>query len=61
MEATKKLGRPSLNPKIVQKRVRMTREEADKLEFCAKKRNITQTDVINLGIDKVYQELIKKG
>nr|DAL57722.1 MAG TPA_asm: hypothetical protein [Caudoviricetes sp.] len=36
----------------------MTEEQAKKLEFCAKEKNITKTDVIILGIEKVYQEIL---
>ena len=58
MEATKKMGRPTKNPKNIQTRIRMTEEQAKKLEFCAKEKNITKTDVIILGIEKVYQEIL---
>jgi hypothetical protein len=58
MTATKKMGRPTENPKNIQTRIRMTEEQAKKLEFCAKEKNITKTDVIILGIEKVYQEIL---
>lgn len=58
MEATKKMGRPTENPKNIQTRIRMTEEQAKKLEFCSKEKNITKTDVIILGIEKVYQEIL---
>lgn len=58
MEATKKMGRPTKNPKNIQTRIRMTEEQAKKLEFCSKEKNITKTDVIILGIEKVYQEIL---
>lgn len=58
MEATKKkMGRPTNNPKTIQTRIRMSKEEAEKLEFCAREKNITKTEVIRLGINKVYQEI----
>ena len=61
MEATKKkMGRPTENPKNIQTRIRMTEEEAKKLEYCAKEKNMTKTDVIILGIEKVYTELKNK-
>lgn len=61
MEATKKkMGRPTENPKNIQTRIRMTEEEAQKLEFCAKEMNLTKTDIVILGIEKVYQEIINK-
>lgn len=58
MEVTKKIGRPKGINKNIQTRIRMTEEEAQKLEFCAKEMNITKTDIVILGIEKVYQEII---
>lgn len=59
MKATKKkMGRPTINPKNIQTRIRMSEEEVEKLEFCAKEKNITKSEVIRLGIEKVYQEII---
>lgn len=61
MEATeKKKGRPTTNPKNIQTRIRMSEQEAKKLEFCAKEMNVTKTDIVILGIEKVYQEIINK-
>ncbi|MCD3520614.1 hypothetical protein KP753_12090 [Streptococcus equi subsp. equi] len=54
-----KLGRPTSNPKSHSKRLRMTDEEVQKLEYCTKQTGKTQTDVLMLGLDKVYQELKK--
>lgn len=59
MTTTKKLGRPTSNPKSHSKRLRMTDEEVQKLEYCTKQTGKTQTDVLMLGLDKVYQELKK--
>ncbi|MCD3523967.1 hypothetical protein [Streptococcus equi] len=36
MTTTKKLGRPTSNPKSHSKRLRMTDEEVQKLEYCTK-------------------------
>lgn len=57
MEVTKKVGRPKGINKNIQTRIRMTEEEAEKLEYCAKEKNMTKTDVVILGIEKVYQEI----
>ncbi len=59
MTTTKKLGRPTSNPKSHSKRLRMTDEEVQKLEYCTKQTGKTQTDILMLGLDKVYQELKK--
>lgn len=57
MEVTKKVGRPKGINKNIQTRIRMTEEEAEKLEYCAKEKNMTKTDIVVLGIEKVYQEI----
>lgn len=40
--------------------IRLNKETADKLEKCAKKLDITKTDVIKKGIDLVEIEVDKK-
>lgn len=57
MEVTKKVGRPKGINKNIQTRIRMTEEEAEKLEYCAREKNMTKTDIVVLGIEKVYQEI----
>ncbi|WP_308575905.1 hypothetical protein [uncultured Fusobacterium sp.] len=60
MEATKKkMGRPTENPKNIQMRIRMSEEDNNKLEICSQKLNISKSDVVRLGIEKVYQEIKK--
>lgn len=56
----KKMGRPTQDPKKNQTRIRMTDEEVAKLNYCSEKLSISKTDVINMGIDKVYKELNEK-
>lgn len=53
----KKMGRPTNNPKNYQTRIRMTQEEWDKLEHCSKVMSKTKTEIVNLGVDKIYNEL----
>lgn len=55
----KKMGRPTENPKIIQTRIRMTKDEASMLNECAIKLGKTRTDIIIMGIQKVYQEIKK--
>lgn len=55
----KKMGRPTDNPKIHQTRIRMSDEELQKLNYCSEILEISKTDVINMGIDKVYEEIKK--
>lgn len=56
---TPRTGRPTDNPKINQYRIKMTKEELEKLEACQKATGLSKADIIRLGIDKVYQESVK--
>lgn len=51
---------PSKEPKEHQKRIRMSDEDVEILEYCCQKTEMTQSDVIRLGIRKVYAELKEK-
>lgn len=53
-------GRPTNNPKTIQTRIRMTQEEANKLNECANTLGVSKTEVIVKGINKIYTNL-KKG
>ena len=54
-------GRPKIdNPKKNQTKLRTTDEDVQKLELCAKALGISKSEVLLLGLDKVYQEVIKK-
>ena len=54
-----KMGRPTSNPKHNNTRIRMTDEQVEMLEYCAKVTGKTKTEIIALGIENVYQELKK--
>lgn len=55
-----KAGRPySDNPRTVQTRIRMTKEEAEMLNFCAETLGRTKTDIVITGIRKVYADIKK--
>lgn len=54
-----KMGRPTNNPRNIQTRIRMNEDEAKMLNECASKLNITKTDVVIMGIKKVYAEINK--
>ena len=54
-------GRPKIeNPKNIRLEIRLTQEQSDNLEYCAREINKNKTDVINLGIQKIKDELEKK-
>ena len=46
-----------MKTKVMQ--VRMTREEFDKLTYCADKLNDSKTNIVNAGIDNIYQNIKK--
>lgn len=60
--AQKKMGRPPLGEKPMKDRifVLVNDEIKMKLEVCKKAFNITTSDVVRRGIDKVYDDLQKK-
>lgn len=51
---------PSNNPKKLSTRIRMDEEDISKLEFCCKVFGLTKAEVIRKGIEKMYQEALKK-
>ncbi len=53
-------GRPTNDPKRNQYRIRLSENDLEKLEYCAKKTGKAKADIIRDGIDKIYQELVKK-
>lgn len=59
MSATK-AGRPPVeNPRSIQMRIRLTQDESDILKECATNLNTTQTNVVVMGIKKVYESIKK--
>ena len=48
------------NPKNVRLDLRLTKAEAEDLQYCADKLKTSRTDVINMGIRKVKEEINKK-
>ena len=53
-------GRPPIsNPKDLQYRLRMTKEESEKLEYCCKETGKSKAEVLRLGLDMVYRSIKK--
>lgn len=53
-------GRPkSSNPKKNDLRIRMTDDEIEILNICSEKTGLNKSDVIRLGIQKVYKDVNK--
>lgn len=56
----KKIGRPpSENPLAERLYLRVDQETKDKLDTCTKVLNTTRSDVLRMGIEKVYDDLNK--
>ncbi len=56
---TKKMGRPTQDPKTNTLKIRFSDDDLVKLEFCAEKTGKSKAEIIRMGIDRVYQELKK--
>ena len=52
-------GRPTENPKNIRIGVRLTQDEKEMLDECEKKLNLTKTEIISLGIQKVFESIKK--
>lgn len=52
-------GRPTSNPKTLNTRIRMSKDDIERLEFCCSKSGKTKAEIIRIGIQKVYEELKK--
>ena len=55
----KKMGRPTDSPKEYRKSYRLSNEDMQKIKACIERTGMTETDIIRMGIDKVYQETQK--
>lgn len=47
------------NPKNVQLNLRLTKQEAEDIQYCADKLHTTRVDVVNRGVRKVKEEIDK--
>ena len=52
-------GRPTDNPKDIRVGVRLTKEEKEMLDKCEKELHLSKTEIISLGIKKVYESIKK--
>lgn len=55
----KKMGRPTDNPKTIVKRARMSEEDVKKLKICCEILGMSESDVLRMGVDEVYQKIKK--
>lgn len=54
---TKKMGRPTTNPKENYTGIRLSDEEINKIKFCMERTGMTKTGVIRAGIELVYEQV----
>lgn len=47
------------NPKNVKLNLRLTKQEAEDIQYCADKLHTTRVDVVNRGIRKIKEEIDK--
>lgn len=51
---------PSKKPKAVEAKTRITEDESLMLQFCCEVFGISKSDVLRMGIKKVYDEAMRK-
>jgi len=51
-------GRPTNEPKILNTRIRLSKDDIDRLNFCCEQTGLTKADIIRQGIKTVYEGLI---
>ena len=49
-------GRPTDEPKILSTRIRLSEKDVEMLDFCSDKAGKKKSEIIRLGIKKVYEE-----
>ena len=49
-------GRPTTNPKQLRLGIRIDQDTLDMLDYCAKAKKISRSDVVREGIKVVYEE-----
>lgn len=56
---TPRTGRPTNNPKTHETRIRMSDKDVQMLEWCSKETGLPKSEIMRMGIRKVYNELKK--
>lgn len=52
-------GRPTNDPKVLIERARLSEEDAAMLEYCCKHTEKNKSEIIRMGIRKVYEGIKK--
>lgn len=50
-------GRPTDNPREKRIGIRVSEEEIEMISYCLKNSDMSQSDIIRLGVRKVYEEI----
>lgn len=50
-------GRPTNNPKTLNTRIRLSKDDVKRLEYCAQKTGLTKAEIIRQGIKEVYEKV----
>lgn len=53
-------GRPTDNPKTLNTRIRLSEQDVQMLEYCAKETGLTKAEIIRQGIKEVYNKIKKE-
>lgn len=60
MKGINTMARPTKNPKWNRESFRLSDQDVEKMKLCVEKTGMSKTDVIRMGIDKIYTELKEK-
>lgn len=52
-------GRPTNEPKTLSTRIRLSEEDTERLEYCCQELSVSKSEIIRIGIKKIYEELKK--
>lgn len=53
-------GRPTDDPKTLNTRIRLSADDVERLNYCSNATGKTKSEIIRIGIEKVYNEIKKK-
>lgn len=56
---TKKMGRPTNDPKENYTGIRLSDEEIRKIKFCMERTGMSKTGVLRAGIELVYEQMLR--
>lgn len=55
------MGRPTDNPREERLGFRVSEEESKMIQYCIKHSGMSKSDILRLGIKKVYEEIKNKN